>query len=277
MISDAVQRLLHRLDLAQGETGEASTTWHGEAGANALNLSNRLFGGMVVAQTIVAAGRTHTERTVHSVQTVFLRGGRADAPLRYRVERVFDGRTYASVRVEVRQDDHVISQSLVGVTAGIDGPDRSDVRPAAIALDATVNRDEFRNRPNWQDQPIECRVDADTLNDGEAALQCWIRPYGGELPTDPLLHQAVLGYASDRAFMSVAIKPHGAHGDFKSSTLDHSIWFHRPLRFDAWHLYDMMSPTIAGGRGLVQGAIYGPDSQRVATTTQQGTFRPVTD
>ncbi len=253
-------------------TSEQASTWHGEAGENALNRSNRLFGGMVVAQTIVAAGRTHPDRTIHSVQQVFLRGGSAADPLRYVVERLFTGRTYASCRVEVHQGDHIISHAHVGVTSGIEGPDRQEPAPAVIALDGSVNRDELRNRPNWDDQPVEMRIDPTTADDGRPSMTAWIRP-AGQMPADPLMHQAVLGFVSDRGLMSTAWRPHASESDFKGATLDHTIWFHRPLRFDDWHSYDMHSPTIAGGRGLNQGVIHHHDGTHVATTMQQATFR----
>lgn len=272
-VTTPVERLLYRLDLEQGETGEASTTWNGEAGENALNMSNRLFGGIVVAQTIVAAGRTHPGRDVHSVQQVFLRGGNGTDPLRYRVERLFTGRTYASVRVEVHQGDHIISHAQVGVTAGIEGPDRQDSAPIMVARESTVNRDEVRKRANWDDQPVQMFIDPASEGDGTPNLSGWIRP-AGPMPADPIMHKAVLGFVSDRGLMSVAWRPHGEHGSFKGATLDHSIWFHRPLQFDDWHSYDMHSPSIAGGRGLNHGTIHHHDGTHVATTLQQGTFRP---
>ena len=273
-VTTPVERLLYRLDLEQGATDEASTTWHGEAGENALNLSNRLFGGIVVAQTIVAAGRTHADRDLHSVQQVFLLGGNASDPLHYRVERLFTGRTYALVRVEVRQGDHIISHAQVGVTAGIEGPDRQDSPPTMVGLETTVNRDELRKRANWDDQPVEMLIDPASEGDGAPDLSGWIRP-AGPMPDDPIMHKAVLGFVSDRGLMSVAWRPHGGHGSFKGATLDHSIWFHRPLKFDDWHSYDMHSPTIANGRGLNHGTIHHHDGTHVATTAQQGTFRPI--
>ena len=264
---------MHRLDLVQGDTNEQHTVWHGEAGENALNMANRLFGGMVVAQTIVAAGRTYPDRTLHSVQQFFLRGGSANEPLRYKVERLFTGRTYASARVEVHQGDHLISHAQVGVSAGIDGPDRQDEAPAIAERSNTVNRDQLRNRPNWEDQPVEMWIDPDMLEDPRPVMETWIRP-SGPMPDDPLMHQAVLGFVSDRGLMSTAWRPHASDGDFKGATLDHTIWFHRPLRFDDWHSYTMHSPTIAGGRGLNHGLIHHHDGTHVASTAQQGTFRP---
>lgn len=268
-----VERLLYRLDLRPGATDGATSSWHGEAGENALNMSNRLFGGMVVAQTIVAAGRTHRDRTIHSVQQVFLRGGSATEPLRYDVERLFTGRTYASVRVAVIQSDQVISHAQIGLTAGIEGPDRQDAAPPRPERSTARNRDQLRNRPNWDDQPVEMLIDPATENDGRPDMATWIHP-DGPMPDDPLMHKAVLGFVSDRGMMSVAWKPHGDRQALNGATLDHSIWFHRPLVFDDWHSYVMHSSTIAGGRGMNHGLIHHHDGTFVATTMQQGTFRP---
>jgi acyl-CoA thioesterase II len=163
-VTTPVERLVHRLDLDQGDTSEANTTWHGEAGENALNLSNRLFGGIVVAQSIMAAGRTCHDREVHSIQQVFLRGGNATEPLRYCVARLFTGRTYASVRVEVHQGDHIISHAQVGVTAGIAGPDRQDPSPVIPERSGMTNRDKLRARANWDDQPVEMLIDPVSLS-----------------------------------------------------------------------------------------------------------------
>ncbi len=274
VVTNAVQRLLHRLDLVQGDTESGGTTWHGEAGENALNRSNRLFGGMVVAQTIVAAGRTHADRRVHSVQQVFLRGGSASDPLRYHVEPLFVGRTYASLRVEVHQGDKIISHAQVGVSAGVDGPDRQEDAPSTPDRSKTENRDQLRDRPDWDDQPVEMLIDPATEADGLPHMATWIRP-AGPMPSDPLMHQAVLGFISDRGLMSVSWRPHLHEGDFKGATLDHSIWFHRPLRFDDWHSYVMHSSTLAGGRGLSHGTVHHHDGTHVATTMQQGTFRSI--
>jgi len=236
-------------------------------------MSNRLFGGVIVAQTIVAAGRTYLERDVHSVQQIFLRAGDGTDPLCYRVERLYTGRTYASVRVEVLQGGHLISHAQVGLTSGIESPDRQDAGPVLPPPEEMANRDELRNRPGRQDLPVDMYIDPETEGDGRPNSETWIRPRG-PMPHDPLMHKAVVGYASDRGLMSVAWRPHGTGSSFVGSSLDHSIWFHRPIEFNDWHSYVMHSPTIASGRGLNHGAIHDRDGTHVATTLQQATFRP---
>ncbi len=273
-MSEAIGRLLHRLDLEPVELGEGFATWHGSVGKDALNMGSRLFGGFVFAQTIVAAGRTDPARGVHSVQQVFLRAGNATDPLTYRVEQLFAGRTFASVRVEVRQADQLISHAQVGLTLRSESPDRQESPPVLASRETMANRDVLRNRPNPHDQPIEMLIDPEKENDGRPSVSVWTRP-SGPLPDDHLMHQAVMGFASDRGLMSVIARPHAASGQFRGATLDHSIWFHRPVRFDDWHSYVMESPTLAEGRGLSRGVFHHADGTHVASTQQQGMYRPV--
>lgn len=273
-MADALDRLLHRLELRPGERTASSLTWIGDAGANALNLNNRLFGGMVAAQAVVAAGRSHPDRTIHSVQQVFLRPGRADVELNYVVTTGFEGGTYTGTRVDVVQGGDLISHALVGLTRGIDSPARQDPAPATSPTETLVNRDEYRHRPNWEDQPVELRVDPAVEDSAAPDYQLLLRP-AGTLPADPLIHQAVLAYATDRGFMNVSWRPVRDTGEYRGSTLDHSIWFHRPVQLVDWHSHTAHSPSLHMGRGLVQGQVHDAGGTLVATTTQQGTFRPV--
>jgi len=271
-------RLVHRLDLDMIERSEteagAAILWRGVAGENATNLAGRLFGGMVIAQSIVAAARVNPTRHLHSLQQVFLRGGQTDAPIDYYAETLFTGRTYQSVRVEVRQKGEVIAHAQAGLSSGIEGPDRQLPSPATSAFDDTIDRGELRQRCGWQDAPIAVRVEQSREEGSEPNLDTWLKP-NGALPADPIMHQAMLSYVSDRAFMSTAWKPHRAsHGTFQGSTLDHTIWFHRPVTFDDWHVFAMHSPVITNGRGLNHGVIHHRDGTHVASVAQQGTFRP---
>lgn len=282
-MTNGTERLLRRLDLLRVRQPQADgvTEWQGEAGANALNLAGRLFGGFVLAQTLVAAGRTVPGRRIHSMQQSFLRGGRADQPIAYSVYPLFDGRTYAAARVEVRQGSELISHAQVGFTAGVDGgPDRTATSPARSEFADVVNRDKYRGRVGWDDQPVEIRANIDHENDSEPTFDTWLRPVG-PIPDDQLLHQAVLAFASDRVFMSVSWMPHREQwGSGQGSTLDHSLWFHRPVRFDDWHVFAMHSPAMTDGRGLSLGMIHRADGESngpgelVVSVAQQGTFRP---
>lgn len=265
-----VQRLLHRLDLT---AGEAPGHWFGKAGENALNGSGRLFGGMVVAQAMVAAARSDLDRRIHSVQQVFLRAGKADVELEYHVTDMLVGRTYRSVAVDVRQRGELISHAIVGLTSGIDGPDRQASPPVVASREGMVNRDQHRGRADWEDRPIEFRFDPVEETDRQPESSFWIRPVG-DFEAAPYLHQALLGYASDRALMSVGWKPH--HDLARQSagaTLNHSLWFHRPVDFTDWHSFVTHSPTLVDGRGLINGQIHTAAGELIASATQEGTFR----
>ncbi len=265
-----IDRLIRRLDLSPGTSEDQ---WIGSAGAGALNGTGRLFGGLVVAQTIVAAGRSVEDRTIHCVQQVFLRGGQASSPLTYDIERVFTGRTYASLLVTVSQDDAIISQAHVGLSSGIDGPDRAELNQLPLVdLADTVNRAEHRGHPHWADEPIEFRVSAERQDGSQPELDVWFKPVG-QAPNDPLIHQALVGFASDRALLGVAWKPHASDGAMIGATVNHTVWFHRPVTLDNWHSYIMHSPTMSDGRGMVHGAMYDRDGQHVVSTAQEGTFR----
>ena len=145
--NQGTERLLHRLDLVELTSDDRSVTWRGTAGENAMNMSGALFGGFVLAQCAVAAGRTLPDMRVHSLQQVFLRGGKPTGEIDYRCEVLFEGRTYASARVEVVQNGDVISHAQVGFTNGVDGPEHETPTSARSRFEDTVNRDELRGRP----------------------------------------------------------------------------------------------------------------------------------
>ncbi|MEM7093275.1 MAG: acyl-CoA thioesterase domain-containing protein [Actinomycetota bacterium] len=274
-MTQGTERLLHRLDLQAVERhGEGVITWEGIGGENAMNMSGRLFGGFVLAQTVVAAGRTVPNRRIHSLQQVFLRGGQPTGPIHYRCTPLFAGRTYASSRIEVFQDAELISHAQVGYTAGVEGPERADVPSPRSRLEDTVNRDQLRNRRNWDDQPLEMRVVEAHERDTEPRLDTWFRPFGA-VPDDQVLHQALMAFASDRGFMTTAWKPFQIdYGQPRGATLDHTIWFHRPVTLDDWHVFVMDSPAVIDGRGMSRGTIQRRDGTLVATLAQQGAFRP---
>lgn len=278
--TDAVQRLIARLELESVEdTGQP--TFIGHAGSRSTTTGQRIFGGLVVAQTIIAVGRAEAPRRIHAIQQVFLRPGQSHIPLRYEVHRMFDGRTYGSVRVDVSQDGKTISHVQVGLTGGVDGPhdqrpDATDSLAAAEVppLAATDNRDRMRGRSDWSDQPVEMRVSPAQHDADLPSYDAWIRA-AAPLPDDPLIHQAILGYATDRGMITAAWRPLRRHGDFGGATLNHSIWFHKPVRFDRWHVHAMRSPLVSDGRGFTRGEVFGLDGELIASTAQEGTIRPV--
>ncbi len=272
-MSEPSDRLLRRLDLEPLPHEGSGASWLGQAGEHALNMNDAIFGGMVLAQTVVAAGRTVPDRSVHSISQMFLRAGRAEIPIRYRCQVLFAGRRYSMLGVDVLQDDDIISHAQVGLTAGGRGPDRGDSAPSFAPIEDTVDRDVLLGRPRAGDQPVEVRVVPGRVHDDTPSLETYLRP-NGMLPDDPLIHQAFLAWVSDRGFMRTAWKPHMASGDYRGATLDHSIWFHRPVVFDDWHVYSMRSPSLADGRGLVHGTVHDSAGTLVASVAQQGNYRP---
>jgi acyl-CoA thioesterase-2 len=144
--------------------------------------------------------------------------------------------------------------------------------PEAPAPEGLPDRDELRGHKDWAERPIEIRS-CDPSGE-EPAQRYWLRPRGA-LPEDPLVHAALLVYASDRSLMSTASRPHDHRGRRRSASLDHAVWLHRPPRFDDWHLYVTESPVAHDARALCLGAFYTPDGKRIATVAQEGLLRYV--
>jgi acyl-CoA thioesterase-2 len=272
---DPLRGLLRRLDLEPLDRD----LYLGETGG----CEGRLFGGLVAAQSVVAAGRTVEEGALHSLHAYFLRPGRHRVPIRFVVDRIRDGRTFTTRRVVAHQRGEAIfnlSASFARPEAGIAHQDAMPEAPGPEGLEdwedvrARVLGSPSRRRP---DGPVEIRV-CDPDDPNPAAKQApykriWMRPRG-PMPDDVLLHAAVLVYASDRTLLSTAARPHGLPwGRRIAASLDHAVWIHRPLRFDDWMLYVSQSPVAFAARGLVLGAIYHRDGARVASVAQEGLIR----
>ena len=219
-MSSSLDLLLARLDL--DADAARSQTWIGTAGAGSLNRSRRLFGGLIVAQVIVAAGRSQPERRIHSLQQVFLRAGNVVDPLYYRVDPLFEGGVHATSLVSVEQSGEVISHAHVGFTRGRDAqPGFDEPVESAGPPDDAVDRDRLRgNLAEGQTSPIEMRVRPAQQNDAGPDLDTWIRT-NGDAGDDPLMHLALLGYASDRGMLSAANKMLHGEDDVVSATI---VW-----------------------------------------------------
>lgn len=271
-------KLLKRLDLEKNAQGQ----YVGGSGAGGVTADNRLYGGLVVSQAVVAAARTAPNLHLHSMHAYFLRPGRPDTPILFRVDEIKRGRHYHARQVQGTQGEAIIFQMLASFAEqpamGVDGQvSHSDPMPKVPDPDGLLNRDQARGRKNWQDATIDVRL-CDALTEDLAlppTKSVWIKPVA-EVPADPIQHLGLLTFASDRAFLSTAWRPHADVGTLHGASLDHSLWIHAPIRFDDWHLYHSHSPGAANGRGLVQGAIYNRQGQRVASVAQEGTlsYRP---
>ena len=252
--------------------------------------TGRVFGGQVMAQALVAARRTvEEERVAHSVHGYFILPGDLDAPIVYFVDRLRDGKSFATRRVTAIQHGQAIfnmSASFHRVEQGIEHQDTmpevpgpETLTPELELIRAGAERIPESVRPILtQDRPLDVRpVDADPFDTRPRGpvRHLWIRALGG-MPDDTLSHQAVLAYASDYGLLATAIQPHGLtirDPRLQAATLDHAIWFHREFRMDDWLLYAMDSPAAAGARGFARGTIYTREGKLVASVAQEGLLR----
>jgi acyl-CoA thioesterase-2 len=247
----------------------------------------RLFGGLVAAQSVVAAGRTVEAGALHSLHAYFLRPGRHGVPIRFVVDRIRDGRTFTTRRVVAHQSGEAIFNLSASFARPETGISHQDPMPDAPGPDGLPDWEELRAQMlggsvgRLREQPIEVRVvdpdDPDPAVKLPPRKRVWMRPRG-VLPEDPLLHAALLVYASDRTLMSTAARPHGlSWGRRMAASLDHAVWIHRPIRFNDWVLYASESPAAHAARGIIFGAIYSRDGMRLASVAQEGLIRLARD
>ncbi|MEX2247408.1 MAG: acyl-CoA thioesterase domain-containing protein [Dehalococcoidia bacterium] len=236
---------------------------------------DRAFGGDLLGQATVASGRTVPGAMLHSLHAYFLRPGRAGAPVTLRVERVRDGRSFAHRRVRVEQGTHLLCDVAANFVLG----EGVGVAYQETALDAPdpETLPDLRNEPGADQWAFEWRhVDdpATPVAEGEPAIwRVWMRP-NSPLPDDPLLHIAAAVQMSDAgAFGAVERRFEGGIDWSRSASLDHAIWFHRPLRWDGWLLVHTESPVAHGGRALMRRSMFTPDGALVASVVQEALFR----
>ena len=258
----------------------------------------RVFGGQVLAQALVAAGRTvDADRRVHSLHSYFLRPGDPKAPIVFDVDRIRDGRSFTTRRVVAIQHGQAIFNLQASFQVDETGPEHADpmpdvpppedipvADPPGDSRDARDARDAARLRPWPGDRPIDLRyVQGPQWEPGarEPDQDVWLRA-DGTLPDDPLVHVAVVAYASDFMLLGTATIPHRdappntPHdgSEYMVASLDHVMWFHRPCRADEWLLYHCHSPSAAAARGFARGEIFRRDGTLCATIAQEGLVRP---
>ena len=251
----------------------------------------RVFGGQVAAQALVAGTRTvDPDFVVHSLHSYFLRPGDTAVPIVYDVERIRDGRSFSTRRVVARQHGRPIYYMTLSFQLPEDGFEHQDVMPDVPSPEESPDMGEmFRKRsPDNADEwlrewaALELRWVGDSRPGGNipaderpSQSRLWIK-VSGTLSDDPLIHQAAFTYASDMTLLGSTLVPHGmhvSHPKMQSASLDHTIWFHRPLRADEWLLYDQASPSASGARGLAIGRVFSADGVLVATVAQEGLIR----
>jgi acyl-CoA thioesterase-2 len=281
----AVDALLDVLDLEELDAG----TFRGVSPAVG---AQRVFGGQVAGQALVAAGRTvDPERRVHSLHGYFLRPGDTKEPIMYTVERVRDGRSFSvrrSVAIQHGQPIFFMSASFHRLEEGLDHqapapPDVPDPDEVPTMTDRLARYPERLGIWAVIPRPIDIRYVGEPgwVRAGDRPpdphQRVWMR-LDGKLPDDPLLHACLITYASDLTLLDSVLSMHGevwGPGGFVGASLDHALWFHRPCRADEWFLYDCWSPSASGGRGLATGRMFTQDGRHVATSVQEGLLRRV--
>jgi acyl-CoA thioesterase II len=282
-MSSAVQDLLSILDLERLEVNlfrgrSPQVGWQ------------RVFGGQVIGQALVAATRTVDGRPPHSLHAYFLLPGDPKVPIIYEVDRIRDGKSFTTRRVVAIQHGQPIFSMSVSFQGDEEGLDHQvklpDVpKPDALPDDTEIKQKILPQLPEAvrryyeRERPIELRPVEFGRYLGQKSetgnFNVWIRATG-RLPDDPAIHRCVLAYASDFTLLDTALLSHRRSvfdRDIMAASLDHALWFHRPFRADEWLLYAQDSPNLHGARGFARGLIFAADGTLVASVTQEGLLR----
>ncbi|GAB3207834.1 acyl-CoA thioesterase II [Marinactinospora thermotolerans] len=251
----------------------------------------RVFGGQVAGQALVAAGRTvPADRHVHSLHAYFIRPGDPAVPIVYTVDRVRDGRSFTTRRVTAVQHGKAIfalSASFHHVEPGLEHQVPMPDVPPPEELPTMHDRlfEVFGRVPRFATwHPIELRPAGPLSFEVEHDPQLrttrnlvWLKA-DGRLPDDPLLHVCLMTYASDMTLLDTVLLAHGrSFSGISMASLDHAMWFHRPFRADDWLLYAQETPVAGGARGLARGLVYTRAGDLVCSVVQEGLIRVVED
>src|SRR3990172_6394093 len=250
----------------------------------------RVFGGQVIGQALVAAARTVEGRNAHSLHAYFMRPGDPEVPIIYQVDRIRDGNTFATRRVVAIQHGQAIFSMSASFQIDEPGFDHQIPMPKVPSPEELPTEAELKElylhsappavRRYWErERPIELRpvdlrhyVSREPL---EPSQYVWVRATGA-LPDDVDVHRCVLAYASDMTLLDTSLFAHGRaifDHDLQVASLDHALWFHRPFRADEWLLYAEDSPSASGARGFNRGSLFSRDGRLVASVAQEGLIR----
>lgn len=252
----------------------------------------RIYGGQVIAQSLLAAYQTVEERVCHSLHCYFIRPGDPNIPIVFEVDRSRDGGTFTTRRVIAVQHGQQIFNLAASFQVEEKGFEHQSEMPDAPHWDEAEDdieaaRRRLKNAPPearaWLErpQPIEMRSvggEPDEVNPERLAprQQVWFRAKDA-IGDEDHMHQVILAYASDMSLLGTAIRPHAVGWQtpgMQTASLDHAMWFHRPTDFNEWHLYHQESPSASGGRGFNLGYIYrASDGALVASCAQEGLMR----
>lgn len=285
-MTDALSGLLAALDLSDTDARTSEDIFTGPSQPMPLG---RVFGGQVLAQSLIAAQRTiAADRIVHSMHGYFLRPGDADQSITFSVDRIHDGRSFSTRRTQAYQnglpilsmiasfqDDDPGLEHQVEMPAGLPEPDTLPTITEILGgVDHPIAQYWAHQRPfdmRHVPSPVYLAVEGEHV----AHQAVWMRAIG-RLPDDPGLHRAALAYASDYTILEPTLRRHGvpwATPGLKMASLDHAMWWHRAGRVDEWLLYVQESPNAIGGRGLSLGRIYDRGGRLLASVAQEGMIR----
>lgn len=282
---NALQNLLRILNIEQ----RAANHFHAETDQQ----EGRLFGGLILAQSVMAAGRTVAQGDIHSLHAYFLRAGKPVVPVDYMVERVRDGRTFTTRRVSAMQAGDMIFEASISFTLGEEGIEHQRPMPAApepdglptwwesmraaMAPEMQAELEKHAPRRRGWNNPIDIR----SVAGGRSAVDEHGLPHRvvwgrmpAALPEDPLIHAAAMAYFSDSGLIATV---DGGRGMWRpggsAASLDHAIWWHYPPRFDGWLLYASHSPMAHAARALVLGSMYTRAGVLIASVAQEALYR----
>jgi acyl-CoA thioesterase-2 len=278
----ALDRLIDLLDLEQIEVN----IFRGRSPEERVQ---RVFGGQVAGQALVAAGRTvPPDRPVHSLQAYFIRPGDPAVPIVYLVDRVRDGRSFTTRRVSAVQHGETIFTLSASFHHPEPGPEHADPMPDVPPPESVERNSDRLARllgqvpPQVRESPIDLRsigpMSAEAAGDPSLRTTrnlIWLR-VDGDLPDDPLLHVCLMTYASDLTLLDSVLLRDGLSwldGRTSGASLDHAMWFHRPFRADRWLLYAQESPVASGARALARGQVFTAGGELVVSVMQEGLIR----
>ena len=253
----------------------------------------RIYGGQVIAQALMAAYLTVPDRLCHSLHAYFIRPGDPSKPVIYVVDPARDGGSFTTRRVTAMQNGKQILNLAASFHINEPGWEHQHDTPQVPGPEQLVSREDLHKKfasevsekirvEFTRERPFEIR-DIDPrhpVDPGKASdiNHMWVRMKAAK-NASPQLQHVLMAYVSDYGLLGSALRPHGLSflkGEAMTASLDHAMWFHAPVQFDAWHLYTMDSPFAGGGRGFNRGSIFTEDGRLVASVAQEGLMRPIT-
>ncbi|MBG0740922.1 acyl-CoA thioesterase II [Paeniglutamicibacter antarcticus] len=286
-VQEPMTTLLELLDLSEADG--AQTDEEIFVGVSQKQPAQRVFGGQVLSQSLIAAIRTvDANRPVHSMHGYFLRPGDANQPITFGVQRLRDGRSFSARRTHAYQNGVPILSMIASFQVPDTGIEHQDTMPLDVpdpetlpsaahllgSIDHPVAQSWAFGRP-FDIRHIESDIYLHVDGNHAAHQGVWIKTIG-TMPDDPNLHRAALAYASDYTLLEPSLRRHGISWITKGlsiASLDHAMWWHRPVRVDEWLLYLAESPSASGARGLNTGKVFNRAGQLVASVAQEGMIR----